>query len=151
MAQRGVGARIEELAEGEDLPEIEVFLSREQVRAYVQAAGMWAPRFVDDAAARQEGLPGMITPGNMSAGLLVRMLGELAPAARLERLGVTFRGFVLPDQRLRLRGTVTGKAQREDGTALELDLCVETEGGEHPVIGTASLVLPRAASGGPSA
>ncbi|MEN0077181.1 MAG: hypothetical protein AAGC69_22540, partial [Paracraurococcus sp.] len=58
---------------------VEHFLAKDQVRAYARAAGQWAPRFTDDEGARREGLPGMITPGNMSMGLLTTLFSILAP------------------------------------------------------------------------
>jgi len=68
------GLGFDGVQEGDELPVRSIFLSKDQVRAYARAAGQWSPRFTDDAGARREGLPGMITPGNMSMGLL-----ELAP------------------------------------------------------------------------
>ncbi len=40
-----------------------------------RAAGV--PRFTDDELARKEGLPGMITPGNMSAALIGKLVERL--------------------------------------------------------------------------
>ncbi len=62
--------RYEDVNIGDALGPAEMFLSKDQVRAYAKAMGMWAPRFTDDEAARKEGLPGMITPGNMSLAIL---------------------------------------------------------------------------------
>ena len=55
--------------EGDELGPVEHFLSKDQVRAYARAVDHYFPRFTDDEGARREGLPGMITPGNMSMGL----------------------------------------------------------------------------------
>ena len=59
-----------DVEEGDELPVSEVELTADRIREYARAAGMWAPRFTDDEAARREGLPGMIAPGNLSMGLL---------------------------------------------------------------------------------
>ena len=101
--------RFEAVEEGDDLPVSTIFLSKDQVREYARVAGQWAPRFTDDEGAKLEGLPGMITPGNMSMGLLATMLENWAGAATLRRLGTTFRGLVLPDHTFRLCGAVTQK------------------------------------------
>jgi acyl dehydratase len=124
--------------EGDDLPATEMELDAEQIRAYARAAGMWAPRFTDDEAARREGLPGMIAPGVLSMGLLADLVEGWAGVGRLRRLGTTFRGVVRPG-RLRLCGAVT---QRDDAArTVELDVWLENADGERSVIGTATVAL----------
>jgi acyl dehydratase len=131
--------KVVEVEEGDELPTQELFLSKDQVRAYARAAGQWSPRFSDDEGARREGLPGMITPGNMSMGLLATMIEGWAGAGTLRRLGTTFRGLVLPDRTIRLCGAVT---QRDEASrAVELDVWIENDEGERTVIGTATVVL----------
>jgi acyl dehydratase len=125
--------------EGDELPSRAFFLAKDQVRAYARAAGQWAPRFTDDEGARREGLPGMITPGNMSMGLLTSLVESWAGAGSLRRLGTTFRGLVIPDRTFRLCATVTQKDERT--RTVELDVWMESEDGERPVIGTATVAL----------
>ena len=131
--------RFEDVGEGDELPILEVFLSKDQVRAYARAANQWAARFTDDEGARQEGLPGMITPGNMSMGLLTVLIEGWAGPGVLRRLGTTFRGLVLPGRTIRLCGAVTQKDEREH--TLELDVWIESDEGERLVIGTATIAL----------
>ncbi len=125
--------------EGDELPPMELFLSKDQVRAYAYASGMTAPRFTDDAGAQLEGLPGMITPGNMSMGLLTRLVEQWAGQGGLRRLGTTFRGLVLPDRRIRLCGTVTEKD--DSARTVELDVWMESDDSERLVVGTATVEL----------
>jgi acyl dehydratase len=131
--------RLEEVHEGDDLPTRESFLSKDQVRDYARAAGQWSPRFTDDEGARREGLPGMITPGNMSMGLLAAAIEAWAGVGTLRRLGTTFRGLVLPGRVIRLCGTVTQKDER--ARSAEIDVWLESEEGERLVLGTATVVL----------
>jgi acyl dehydratase len=127
-----------DVEEGDDLPVSEIELTADRIREYARAAGMWAPRFTDDEAARREGLPGMIAPGNLSMGLLGVLVEGWAGAGALRRLGTTFRGIVRPG-RLRLCGAVTerNEAQR----TVELDVWLENDDGERSVIGTATVAL----------
>ena len=128
-----------DVEEGDELPREEIFLSKDAVRAYARASGIAFPRFTDDEGARREGLPGMITPGNMSMGILAGRLERWAGAGSLVRLGVTFRGVVLPDQTLHLCAAVT---QKDDATqSVEVDVWMESELGERLVIGTASVKI----------
>lgn len=128
-----------QVEEGDELPTREVFLSKDQVRAYARAANQWSARFTDDEGARREGLPGMITPGNMSMGLLATLIEAWAGPGGLRRLGTTFRGIVLPERVIRLCGAVTQKD--EETHRVELDVWLESEEGERLVIGTATVTL----------
>ena len=131
--------RFEDVQEGDELPVRSLFLAKDQVRAYARAGGQWSPRFTDDEGARREGLPGMITPGNMSMGLLASFLEAWAGPGTLRRLGTTFRGLVLPDGTIRLCGAVTQKD--EASRSVELDVWLEGDEGERWVLGTATLAL----------
>ena len=131
--------RFDEVFEGDEIGPITRLLSKDEVRAYARACGVYFPRFTDDEGARQEGLPGMITPGNMSMGLLATLIESWAGAGALTRLGTTFRGLVLPDRTIRLCGAVTQK--EDDARTVELDVWLESDEGERLVIGTASVKL----------
>ena len=130
----------EDIEEGDELPGIDLFLSKDQVRRYARTAGMYVPRFTDDEGARAEGLPGMIAPGVMSMGLLARMISDWNPAVQVKRIGTTFRSPVLPDRDVHLRGAVTQKNET-DHTA-ECDIWIENDDGERWVIGTATVAVP---------
>jgi acyl dehydratase len=132
--------RFEDIEEGDELPVRELFLAKDQVRDYARAAHQWSARFTDDDGARKEGLPGMITPGNMSMGLLTGLIEAWAGPGVLRRLGTTFRGLVLPGRTIRLCGTVTQKEQQK--RTVELDVWLESDEGERLVIGTATIALP---------
>ena len=131
--------RFDEVFEGDEIGPITRLLSKDEVRAYARACGVYFPRFTDDEGARQEGLPGMITPGNMSMGLLATLIESWAGAGALRRLGTTFRGLVLPDRTIRLCGAVTQKD--DDARTVELDVWLESDESERLVIGTASVKL----------
>jgi acyl dehydratase len=128
-----------DVQEGDELPNRKLFLAKEQVRDYARAANQWSARFTDDEGAKKEGLPGMITPGNMSMGLLTGLIESWAGPGVLRRLGTTFRGLVLPGRTIHLCGTVT---QKDEATrTIELDVWLESDEGERLVIGTATIAL----------
>ena len=68
----------EEINIGDTLGPLELFVSKDQCRLYAKTMGMGdiAGRFTDDEAAKKEGLPGMILPGNMSLGLLSKLVTD---------------------------------------------------------------------------
>jgi acyl dehydratase len=129
----------ERVAEGDEIPPHVFLHEKDQVRAYAKASDIFFPRFTDDEGARREGLPGMITPGNMSMGLIASFIERWAGAGALRRLGTTFRGLVLPDRQVRICGVVTQRD--ETGRTVEVDVWIESDEGERLVIGTATVRL----------
>ncbi len=130
----------EEIEEGDELPPIDMNLTKDFVRRYAKAANMDFPRFTDDEGAKKEGLPGLIAPGVLSMGLLARLISEWNHAALIKRIGTTFRSPVLPDCNIHLLGFVTQKNEA-DHTA-ECDIWMENDDGERWAIGTATVTLP---------
>jgi acyl dehydratase len=132
----------EELNVGDPLGPVRVLVSKDQTRRYAAMCGLNAPRFTDDEGARKEGLPGMILPGNMSLGLLTKLVTDWlgASGGQLIRIGTTYRQPVQPDHTLALQGFVT-HIHQEDSTA-ELDVWAENEDAERLVIGTATVRFP---------
>lgn len=127
---------------GTEIPRLEIVLSGDQVRRYATAAQMPGRRFFSDEVARKEGLPGQILPGNMSMAMLSRMLTDWLPEARLEKLGVTFRGIVQPGKPIVCSGFVTDRRDDDAAIELECDLILEQEG-ERRITGVAVLRLDR--------
>lgn len=134
--------RFEDVDVGHEFPPLRLVLAGEQVRRYALAARMPGGRFMSDAEARSEGLPGQIVPGNLSMALFSRLLAEVLPGAVLQCMSATFRGLVRPGQPLVVRGVVTEKHCSEDGDTLECDLVLEGEEGDRWVTGTARVRLP---------
>ncbi|HZO82228.1 MAG TPA: MaoC/PaaZ C-terminal domain-containing protein [Candidatus Binataceae bacterium] len=127
---------------GDTLGPQELYLSKDQVRTYARTCGMDVPRFTDDEGARKEGLPGMIAPGNLSLGLLSRLVTDWIghSGARLARLGTTYRQPVQPDHTITLNGFVTHVEPKEK--RVEIDVWIENEDADRLVIGTASVEFP---------
>jgi acyl dehydratase len=143
MAENKSGVTFESVKIGDPLGPQEFHLSKDQVRAYARTTGIWVPRFTDDEAARKEGLPGMITPGNMSLAILSKLVTDWigASGAQLTRMGTTYRQPVIPDHTITLQGFVTDK--NESNRTAEMDIWLENEDGERLVVGTASVHFPR--------
>ena len=133
----------EDIQIGDALGPSEMYLSKDQVRSYARATGMWVPRFTDDEGARKEGLPGMITPGNMSLAVLSKLVTDWigTGTAQMIRLGTTYRQPVLPDKTITLQGFVTHKNDAD--RTVEMDIWIENEDAERLVIGTATVRFPQ--------
>ena len=122
---------------GDEMPPAEIPLERAFVAGHAGFLGMPFPRFSDDEGARREGLPGQITPGNMSLALLARELLAWAHGARLLRLGTTFRDIALAGTTATVHAAVTERD--EERRSVECDLWMESAEGDRLVIGTATL------------
>jgi acyl dehydratase len=131
----------ETIEPGDELSPLEIELSSAYVRDHALAMGMDAARFTDEEGARAEGLPGQITPGNMSLGLLSRTLLAWLSGARLVRIGTTFRGLARAGTVARVQAMITEKD--EETRRVECDVWMESQGGDRLVIGTATLAFPR--------
>jgi acyl dehydratase len=131
--------RFDDVCEGDEIEPQTFVHAKDSVRAYARASDIFFPRFTDDEGARREGLPGMITPGNMSMGLIATYLERWAGPGTLRRLGTTFRGLLLPDRTIRVCGVITQRD--ESARTLEVDVWIENDDGERSVIGTATIAL----------
>lgn len=131
----------EQINIGDTLGPLELLVSKDQCRNYAKIMGMGeiAGRFTDDAAAKKEGLPGMILPGNMSLGLLSKLVTDWIGSsdAALTRISTTYRVPVQPDHTITLHGFITNK-NPADRTA-EVDVWIENEEAERLVTGTATV------------
>jgi acyl dehydratase len=134
--------RFEDIDVGHELEPLRLTLSGEQVRRYAEAARMPGGRFMSDDAARAEGLPGQIVPGNMSLALFSRLIAESLPGASLKRLSATFRALARPNQPITVRGVITERHASDHGNFIECDLILESAEGDRWVTGTAMVQLP---------
>lgn len=125
---------------GHEIPRLEVVLSGDDVRRYATTANMPGQRFYSDDVARKEGLPGQILPGNMSMALLARMVSDWLPEARLAKLGVTFRGIVVPGKPIVCSGFVTDRRAHHGRLELDCDVILE-QGGERRITGLAVIEI----------
>ena len=133
------GRSYAEVEFGEELPAFGPDVSLDNVKRFVTAAGMSFERFTDHEAARKQGLPGAIVPGIMSQGILAALIHRWAPGARIERIDTVFRSPVLVDSKPRATGVITDK--NDETHTVEIDLVIQNEAHESPVVGTATVAL----------
>jgi acyl dehydratase len=129
----------EQIALGDSLGPAEIVVSRERNRNFADCCGFRSPRFMDDEAARAEGLPGIIFPGNLSLALMSKFVTDWIgrTGGRLQRIGATYRSPVQPDCALILNGFVTGLDP--GARTAEIDFWMESDEGDRLVIGTATV------------
>ena len=114
---------------GDQVLDLEVTHTREQISAYADASGDHNPIHQDDEVARAVGLPGIIAHGMLNYGLLSRALTDwLDDPGRLRRLTVRFSNMVQPGDIVRCRGRVK-HVDAQAGRAT-LELWMENQRGE---------------------
>ena len=131
--------KFEDVEFGEDLPEVDVDVSLDNVKVFATASMMPAPRFTDHEEAKKAGLPGAIVPGIMSQGILVAAIHAWAPNAKVLNVDTIFRAPLLVDSKPVASGVVTDID--DDTKVIEIDLTLRNEKGETPVVGTAKVTL----------
>jgi acyl dehydratase len=103
------------LQPGDELPDLVVTPDRHLTVRYAGASGDFNPIHIDEEFARAVGLPGRILHGLWSMAQVARAQTEAAGGpATLRSLAVQFRGMGLPEEELRVTGTVRAV---EDGIA----------------------------------
>ena len=102
-----MSAALSSLAVGDEVLDLEVTITRDQIRAYADASGDQNPIHLDDEVARAVGLPGVIAHGMLNYGLLSRALTDwLGDPGRLRSLRVRFSSMVQPGDSVRARARV---------------------------------------------
>ena len=117
------------LTVGEEILDLEVTHTREQIKAYADASGDQNPIHQDEEIARAMGLPGVIAHGMLNYALLSRAVTDwLGDPGRLRSLAVRFSTMVQPGDTVKARGRV--KSIDEGAGTATLDLWMENQRGE---------------------
>jgi len=102
-----------ELQAGEEIPELTVTPDKYLTVRYAGASGDFNPIHIDEEFARAVGLPGRILHGLWTMAQVARAQTQAAGGPEhLKRLSVQFRGMGVPEQEVRVTGTVR---ERSDG------------------------------------
>jgi acyl dehydratase len=116
-----------DLQAGAQIPELTITPDKYLTVRYAGASGDFNPIHIDEEFARAVGLPGRILHGLWTMAQVARAQTEAAGGPeRLKRLSVQFRGMGVPEQEVRVTGTVRELA---DGRAL-IDTVAEQAGNQ---------------------
>ncbi len=115
------------MAVGDEIPALEVAITREGVRTYAEVSGDRNLIHLDEMYARTAGLPGVIAHGMLQMGLLAEAVSAWAgDPTRIRKLRCRFAAVAVPGDRLRFGGRVAA----ETGDGVELELWAENQAGK---------------------
>ena len=131
-----------EVAEGEELPVLQVSVSRAELIRYAGASGDFNPIHWSERIARDAGLPDVIAHGMLTMALASRLVTGWAgdPGAIMECRARFTRPVVVPDDGkgalVEVSGTVSQR--RDDGTVV---VAITARAGGQTVLGMATATV----------
>jgi acyl dehydratase len=96
----------------------------------------------DEVKATAAGQPSVFGHGMFSMGLLGSAITDYVGVGNIRHFRVRFAKQTWPDEDLRTVIVVTGKRIEGDDHLLELDVRLQSAGGEEKVVGQATAVVP---------
>ncbi len=132
----------EDVAEGDQAPQLTHVLSRTDLVAYAGASGDYNPMHHDEVKATAAGQPSVFGHGMFSMGLLGTAVTDYVGPGNITRFTVRFARQTWPDEELRSTIVVTGKRTEGDDHLLDLDVRLANADGEEKVVGEATAKVP---------
>ncbi len=132
----------EDVAEGDQAPQLTHVLSRTDLVAYAGASGDYNPMHHDEVKATAAGQPSVFGHGMFSMGLLGTAVTDYVGPGNITRFTVRFARQTWPDEELRSTVVVTGKRTEGDDHLLDLDVRLSNADGEEKVVGEATAKVP---------
>ncbi len=121
-------------------------ITQEQLRRYAEASGDYNPIHLDEQAAQQVGLDGVIAHGMLSMAFLGQFVNQQIagiPGARIENLKVRFHNMVHLGDILTCQGKVITRTTQEDvSQSITIECWAQNQKGDKVTIGDAVVIIP---------
>lgn len=132
----------ETLVVGDSIPSVaKPPFGRLQLALFAGAAADHNPIHVDDEAARNGGLPGVIAHGMLTMAFLAEMLGDWVPVHCIRSFSSRFNAMARLGDAITCRGVIAGKSEENGEKRVELELTAENQNGEKVQLGRAIVAL----------
>jgi acyl dehydratase len=132
----------EEVAEGDEGPELSMEVTRTHIVKCAGAGGDFNPIHHDEAFAKAVGLPSVFAMGLMQGGYLARMLTDWVGVGNLRLYKIRFTGQVWPGETIICKAKVARKYEEDGENRIDCDLSVVNQNGDSKISGTAVVALP---------
>ncbi len=121
-------------------------ITQEQLRRYSEASGDYNPIHLDQQAAQQVGLDGVIAHGMLSMAFLGQFVEQQIaniPGARIEQLKVRFLNMVRLGDTLTCQGKVKVRTTNEDlSLSIAIECWAQNQKGDKVTTGEAVVIIP---------
>ena len=121
-------------------------ITQEQLRLYSEASGDYNPIHLDEQAAQQVGLDGVIAHGMLSMAFLGQFVNQQIaniPGARIEHLKVRFLNMVRLGDTLACHGKVRTRMTNGDlSQSIAIDCWVQNQKEDKVTTGEAVVIIP---------
>ena len=125
-------------------------ITQEQLRRYAEASGDYNPIHLDEQAAQQVGLDGVIAHGMLSMaflGQLVNLQIAAIPGAHIEQLKVRFHNMVRLGDTLTCHGKVNTRTTHVDlSQSIAIECWAQNQKGDKVTTGEAVVIVPAVSS-----
>ncbi len=113
-----------------------------QLALFAGASGDHNPIHLDEQAARNGGLPGVIAHGMLSMAFLGQMLTGWVPQRAIRGFSTRFSAMAFPGDVITCKGVVAAKRQEDGEKLVDLEITAENQKGDKTLIGQATVALP---------
>jgi acyl dehydratase len=131
-------------------PLVKPAITQEQLRRYSEASGDYNPIHLDEQAARQVGLDGVIAHGMLSMAFLGQFVSlQIAtiPGARIEHLKARFLNMVRLGDTLTCQGIVKAQTTKDDlSQSIAIECWAQNQKGDKVTTGEAVVIIPVAST-----
>lgn len=121
-------------------------ITQAQLRRYADASGDYNPIHLDQQAAQQVGLDGVIAHGMLSMAFLGQFVNQqiaTIPGARVEHLKVRFLNMVRLGDTLICQGKVKSRMTNEDlSQSIAIECWAQNQKGDKVTTGEAVVIIP---------
>jgi acyl dehydratase len=121
-------------------------ITQEQLRRYAEASGDYNPIHLDEQAAQQVGLDGVIAHGMLSMAFLGQFVNQQIadiPGARIEHLKVRFHHMVHLNDTLTCHGSVKTQTTNQDRSlSIAIECWAQNQKGDKVTTGEAVVIIP---------
>jgi acyl dehydratase len=133
----------EEVVVGEPLPTLVKQPTPRQLVMWAGASQEFSEMHYDTEFALSMGFPGRIVHGMLMASFLGQVITDwMGELGTLKRIKTQNRQFVLVNERITCKGTVTRKYVKDGECCVECELSAENDKGEKCVTATVLVTLP---------
>ena len=134
--------RFEDIKEAQEITPLRKDVTAINLVMYCATVWLTDRIHYDAPYAKERGLPGPVTPGNMGVDWYIQLLNDwLGQDGELRRLSTQYRQFMTVGDTITCSGKVIAKYEEDDKKYVDLELWMHNQRGENCIPGRATVEL----------